>query len=46
MVELLGEVGDDHRDLIDAQRRRIQAVVGTTVVKPAFPTPLQKRLAS
>ncbi len=46
IVELLVDVGADHRRLIDERRDRIQAFVGDVVVKPSFPTPLQKRLSA
>lgn len=45
-VELLEDVGADHRALIDADAARLAAAIGDTVVKPSFPTPLQKRLAT
>jgi len=44
-IELLEDVGADHQDLVQVERARIQAFVGEVVVKPSFPTPLQKRLA-
>jgi hypothetical protein len=45
VTELLEDVGSDHRTLIEAEVVRIQTFVVDVVVKPSFPTPLQKRLA-
>lgn len=44
VTELLEDVGADHRSLIEAEARRLTDLVGGTVVKPSFPTPLQKQL--
>ncbi len=46
VLEYLSDVGADHRALVEIERDRIQAFVGDVVVKPSFPTPLQKRLAT
>lgn len=46
VVELLEPVGDEHRALIEEQRERVAAFIGDVVVKPSFPTPLQKRLSA
>ncbi len=46
VIELLEDVGADHRAMIEADRRRVADFVGETVVKPSFPTPLQKRLSA
>ncbi len=45
VVEYLEDVGADRRQLVEVERAEIQAFVGETVVKPSFPTPLQKQLA-
>ena len=45
VTELLEDVGIDHRTLLDAEVERLSACIGDTVVKPSFPTPLQKRLS-
>jgi hypothetical protein len=46
VVELLEDLGGDRRSLIDAEVERIERFVGDTVVKPSFPTPLQRRLSA
>lgn len=46
VVELLEDVGADHRAMIESDAARLAAAIGDTVVKPSFPTPLQKRLAT
>ena len=46
VVALLEEVGVDHRAMIDAEVDFVSRFVGPVVVKPSFPTPLQKRLAT
>lgn len=46
VTELLEDVGTDRRRLIEAEVARIQDFVGDVVVKPSFPTPLQKRLSA
>ncbi|MEM9135564.1 MAG: winged helix DNA-binding domain-containing protein [Actinomycetota bacterium] len=46
VTELLEDVGVDHRTLIDGEAARLTDLVAGTVVKPSFPTPLQKKLAS
>jgi hypothetical protein len=43
---LLEDVGSDHRDLIDRQAANLAQLMGDTVVKPSFPTPLQRELSS
>ncbi len=45
VVELLEDVGADHRMLIDAEIERLGNAIGDVVVKPSFPTPLQKQLS-
>lgn len=45
VVQLLDDVGADQRGLIDHEVARLAAGIGDVVVKPSFPTPLQKRLA-
>ncbi|MGB5759199.1 MAG: crosslink repair DNA glycosylase YcaQ family protein, partial [Acidimicrobiales bacterium] len=46
VVALLEEVGADHRAMIDAEVDFVSRFVGPVVVKPSFPTPLQKRLST
>ncbi len=46
VVRLLEDVGADHRAMIDADVERLHGALGPTVVKPSFPTPLQKELAA
>lgn len=46
VVEMLEPVGEAHRALIEIERERIARFVGDVVVRPSFPTPLQKRLSS
>ena len=45
-VGLLEDVGVDHRAMIDAEAGRLAGLVGPTPIRPAFPTPLQKKLSS
>ncbi len=45
VVEYLEDVGADHRRLVEVEQAQIQAFLGETVVKPSFPTPVQKQLA-
>ena len=45
VTALLEEIGSDAEALVSAEVARLQAVIGETVVKPSFPTPLQKELA-
>ena len=45
VTRLLEDVGADHRTLIDEAADRLSACIGDTVVKPSFPTPLQKDLS-
>ncbi|MEM7288083.1 MAG: winged helix DNA-binding domain-containing protein [Actinomycetota bacterium] len=45
VTELLEDVGTDHRALVDVEAERLAACIGDTVVKPSFPTPLQKQLS-
>jgi len=40
------DVDSGTRDRIDAEVSRLQAVLGDTVVKPSFPTPLQRELSA
>lgn len=44
VTRLLEDVGTDHHALIDAKAGELQALVGETVVKPSFPTPLQREI--
>ncbi|MEL6983576.1 MAG: winged helix DNA-binding domain-containing protein, partial [Actinomycetota bacterium] len=46
VTELFDDVGADGRALIETEVGRIQAFVGDVVVKPSFPTPLQKELSA
>lgn len=46
VTELLEPVGADHRAMIDVEVERVAAFVGSVVVKPSFPTPLQRRLSA
>ncbi len=46
LVKLLEPVGADHQAMIDAEHQRVTEFVGDTVVRPSFPTPLQKRLSA
>ena len=41
---LLEDIGSDAETLIEGEVERLQAVLGDTVVKPSFPTPLQREL--
>ena len=45
VTRLLEDVGADHRTLISHEKARLAACIGDTVVKPSFPTPLQKELS-
>ena len=45
-IGYLEDVGADHRALVDAEAERLKAAIGDIVVKPSFPTPLQKELTS
>jgi hypothetical protein len=45
-IGYLEDVGADHRALVDAEAERLRSAIGDVVVKPAFPTPLQKELAA
>ncbi len=45
-IGYLEDVGSDHRAQVDAEAERLTAAIGDVVVKPSFPTPLQKELAS
>lgn len=42
----LEDVGAGHRALVDAEVARMGSILGDVVVKPSFPTPLQKNLAA
>lgn len=46
VTELLEPVGPEYRDLIASRVEALSDFVGTAVVKPSFPTPLQKRLSA
>lgn len=46
VIGLLEDVGADHRAQLDAESERLAAFVGDVVVKPSFPTPLQRRLSA
>ncbi|MEM7273497.1 MAG: winged helix DNA-binding domain-containing protein [Actinomycetota bacterium] len=46
VTTLLATVDAERRTLIDAAADRVAGFVGPTVVKPSFPTPLQKRLSA
>lgn len=46
VTRLLEDVGAEHRALIATEAERLSACIGATVVKPSFPTPLQKELSS
>ncbi len=46
VTSLLEDVGSDHRAMIDARADSLTTLIDNTVVKPSFPTPLQKQLAS
>jgi hypothetical protein len=43
---LLEDVDADHRHLIEAEAEWLAGLIAPTVVKPSFPTPLQKELSS
>jgi hypothetical protein len=45
-IGYLEDVGSDHRAQVDAEAERLMAAIGDVVVKPSFPTPLQKELAA
>ena len=44
-TELLVDVSDEHRDLLDVERRRVVEFLGDVRVTPRFRTPLERRLA-
>ncbi len=46
VTELLEPVGAEHRALIGAEAERVAAFVGDVVVRPSFPTPLQRQLSA
>ncbi len=46
VVAMLESVDDGQRALIDVERERVAAFVGSVIVKPSFPTPLQKALSA
>lgn len=46
VTELFEDVGSDRGGLVEVERARIQDFVDDVVVKPSFPTPLQKRLSA
>ncbi|MGF1598644.1 MAG: winged helix DNA-binding domain-containing protein [Acidimicrobiales bacterium] len=45
-VGLLDDIGTEHRRLLVAETERLAGLLGHTVVKPSFPTPLQRELAA
>ncbi len=45
-VGLLEDVGAGVEAMIDAEAERLAGLVGATPIRPAFPTPLQKKLSS
>ena len=45
VTELLEPVGAEHLALIEADKERVANFVGDVVVRPSFPTPLQKQLS-
>lgn len=45
VVSLLEEVESHERRLIEAKRAQLQDFVGSVVVRPSFPTPLQRELS-
>jgi hypothetical protein len=45
VTRLLEDVGSDRLALIDDEVAALSALMGETVVKPSFPTPLQRELA-
>lgn len=46
VTELLEPVGTEHQKLIDEDISRVATFVGQTVIRPSFPTPLQKKLSA
>jgi len=44
VTELLEDVDDAHRSLIEEEVSSLQTAIGATVIKPSFPTPLQRQL--
>lgn len=42
----LEDIGADHRALIETEAERLTAAIAPTVVKPSFPTPLQRELSA
>jgi hypothetical protein len=45
-IGYLDDVGAERRGLVDAEAERLMATIGDVIVKPSFPTPLQKDLAT
>lgn len=45
-VALLEDVGAEREAMIAAEAERLARLVGATPIRPAFPTPLQKKLSS
>ncbi|MFW2382731.1 MAG: winged helix DNA-binding domain-containing protein [Acidimicrobiales bacterium] len=43
---LLEGIGADHRDMLDERVQRLAGCLGGTVIRPSFPTPLQKELST
>lgn len=46
VTRLLEDIGNDAKALVGAEAEALSVVLEGTVVKPSFPTPLQKELAS
>ena len=46
VTRLLEDVGRDHLALVEAEVTQLQGLIGSTVVRPSFPTPLQRELAA
>lgn len=46
VTRFLEDMGSDAEALVAGEAERLTAVLGGTVVKPSFPTPLQKELAT
>lgn len=45
-TELLEDVGRDHLGLIERELERLHSLISPTVVRPSFPTPLQRELST
>jgi hypothetical protein len=46
VVEVLDKIDADHRSLLATEVDRLENTLDGVIVKPSFPTPLQKRLSS